>query len=492
MNQRQAYYKRSAFGPASHKAEVSSLVRLLGPWREGSGPLFARLAKALAFGPVGEELGTSVRLPSERALAGALRVSRSTVTAAYDLLKSENQAYARHGDGTYFGDLLESVPPVFGGQQLARMMYAGGEPAGRFQLAMAYMPPSDRLLAAHLPIGTLIAATSRALPGFAPAGLPALRSAIAATYAKRGLPTTEDQVLVTTGAQQALYMISKLYHGARAALEEPSQPGTIDALRANDIAALPLRIDDDGPDVEPLVAANDVRLVFLATYNDPTGVHLSSARRERLLSLARSRALVIVEDESLIDVSTRSTNPPPPLAALAPAADVVQIGSLSKLLWSGMRIGWIRAKPSLVARLAALKAVSDLGTPLLSQALAASLLPQIEELRAERRVFLEPRKKAVRATLARLLPAWKLNAPRGGIGYWVTLPHGNATLFAQAALRHGVNIAPGSAFSVSGECARQLRIPFVLEPAVLEAAIERLADAWASYIAAGYRCEAVS
>ncbi len=479
MNQRQTY-------------TVSRLVRLLGAWRDGSGPLFVRLAKALAFGPLSEELGTSVRLPSERALADALRISRSTVTAAYDLLKSENQAYARHGDGTYFGDLLESVPPLAGGQQLASVMYAGGEPASHFQLAMAYLPPSNRLSRSRLPIGTLIESVSRTAPGYAPAGLPELRSAIAATYGKRGLPTTEDQILVTTGAQQALYMISKLYQGGRAALEEPTHPATIDALRANSITALPLRIDGDGPEIEPLAAANDVRLVFLATYNNPTGIHLSAERRERLLSLMRSRAMVVVEDESLIDVSTRSTNPPPPLAALDPAADVVQVGSLSKLLWSGMRIGWIRAKPSLVARLTALKAVSDLGTPLLSQGLAATLLPHIEELRAERRVFLEPRKKAVRTALARLLPAWRLNAPRGGVGYWVKLPHGNASMFAQAAFRHGVKIAPGSAFSVVGECERYVRIPFVLDPLTLEAAIERLADAWADYVAADYRREAVS
>ena len=483
MNLRQTYYKRPA--------EVSSLVRLLGPWREGSGPLFVRLAKALAFGPVGDELGMSVRLPSERALAGALRISRSTVTAAYDLLKSENQAYARHGDGTYFGDLLESAPPVVSGQQLARMIYAGGEPASRFQLAMAYLPPSERLLRSHVSIGTLVGSASRETPGYAPAGLLALRKAIAAAYEKRGLPTTEDQILVTTGAQQALYMVSKLYQGGRAALEEPSHPATIDALRANNIAALPLPIDGDGPDIEPLVAASDVRLVFLATYNNPTGMHLSPARRERLLALARSRAMVIVEDESLIDVSTRATPPPPPLAALDPEADVVEVGSVSKLLWGGMRIGWLRAKPSLVARLTALKAVSDLGTPLLSQALVASLLPHVDELRAERRVFLEPRKKAVRAALARLLPSWKPNAPRGGVGYWIGLPQGNASMFAQAALRHGVKIAPGSAFSVTGECERNIRIPFVLDPPALEAAIERLAEAWKSYLAADYR-EAVS
>jgi len=487
MNQRQAYYKHSAFGPASHKAEVTSLVRLLGPWREGSGPLFVRLAKALVFGPLGDELGLSVRLPSERALAGALRISRSTVTAAYDLLKSENQVYARHGDGTYFGDLLESAPHVVGGQQLARMIYSGDELSSRFQLAMAYLPPLPRLLRSQLSIGALVGTIGRATSGYAPAGLLALRTAIAAAYAKRGLATTEDQILVTTGAQQALYMMSKLYQGGRAALEEPSPPATIDALRANNVIVSPLRIDDDGPDIGPLDAANDVRLVFLATYNNPTGLHLSTARRERLLSLARSRAMVVVEDESLIDVSTRATNPPPPLAALDAAADVVQVGSLSKLLWGGMRVGWIRAKPSLVARLTALKAVSDLGTPLLSQAVAASLLPHIDELRVERRLFLEPRKKAVRAALTRLLPAWKLNAPRGGVAFWIALPRGNALLFAQVAQRHGVKIVPGSAFSVAGECERHVRIPFVLEPPVLEAAIERLADAWAAYNEADYR-----
>jgi DNA-binding transcriptional MocR family regulator len=163
---------------------------------------------------------------------------------------------------------------------------------------------------------------------------------------------------------------------------------------------------------------------------------------------------------------------------------VLTVGSLSKLFWGGLRIGWIRASEELVARITRLKIMADLGGSVVGQLGAVRLLAEAERVRQARRREMRERLDRLTKLLARHLPSWRWEAPAGGLSLWVELPHGDAGAFAQVAMRHGVAVVPGSLASPTGGCAERLRIPFVLEAAPMKEGVERLARAWAAYAGA--------
>jgi len=170
---------------------------------------------------------------------------------------------------------------------------------------------------------------------------------------------------------------------------------------------------------------------------------------------------------------------PPPLAAYADG--VISVGSLSKSVWGGLRIGWVRAPEPLIARLARLLAVHDLGGNVPAQLAAAELVPRLDELSARQAPARQARHDQLRAELARHLPSWDAPPVPGGQTLWVRLPHGDGTSFAQAALRHRVAILPGSGLDASGQCQGYVRLHFVAQPADLTEAVRRLAEAWRAY-----------
>src|SRR5204863_9300296 len=187
------------------------------------------------------------------------------------------------------------------------------------------------------------------------------------------------------------------------------------------------------------------RLVYLTpTFQNPTGATLPDGARREIARLAGDAHVTIVEDESLVDIALAAP-PPPSLAALAPRAPVVSIGSLSKLCWGGLRVGWVRAPEPVIARLASLKIAADLGSSMLSQVVAVRLLERADEVRRLRRVQVAQQRDALAAALAKHLPDWAWTRPEGGLSIWARLPHGDASEFAQVALRHGVSLLPGAA-----------------------------------------------
>jgi DNA-binding transcriptional MocR family regulator len=208
---------------------------------------------------------------------------------------------------------------------------------------------------------------------------------------------------------------------------------------------------------------------------------LPALRRRRLAAAAATAGVPLVDDEVLADLGFPGEQPPPSLAAYAPDS-VISVGSLSKIVWGGLRIGWIRAPVPVISRLARLRAVHDLGGNVLSQLAAAELVPRLDVLRQRRAAGLHAGYRVLRDELGRRLPDWEVPAVRGGQTLWVRLPSGDGVSFAQAALRHGVAVLPGPGLDASGGSADYLRLHFALEPDVLTEAARRLAEAWASYI----------
>jgi DNA-binding transcriptional MocR family regulator len=178
-------------------------------------------------------------------------------------------------------------------------------------------------------------------------------------------------------------------------------------------------------------------------------------------------------------------NRPISLAGLSSTAPILTIGSLSKLLWPGLRIGWIRAAEPIINHLSRLKAVADMGGSPLAQAIGAALLEHADAVRTRRHQEIVRSLDILCLAMEEMLPAWSWRRPAGGLSFWARLPAGTATEFAQAALLHGVIVVAGSALTSDGTCDDYVRLQFVQDPESITLGVRRLAQAWQSYVGHG-------
>lgn len=466
------------------------LVVALGDWSTGPGPLYRKLADAVGRATADGALLPGQRLPAERRLADALAVSRATVVAAYDELRGRGVLESRQGSGTRVSAGLPAPPSdgrVRGGRANVIFQRMIDGPGGDLiSLTCAAKGGSSAVAEALDEVVREDLSALLADPGYHPRGLPALRAALAAHYTAGGLPTTNEEVLVTTGAHQALVLVTDLYLAPRrgVVIEAPSWPGCIDVFQAAGARLHGVPMDGEGIDAHGLARAlagtAPSLLYVMPTYHNPTGVLMSAARRRRVGELVARYRVPVVEDNAYAGLAGGGPDGavPAPLATSAPdGAEVLTVDSLGKSVWGGLRTGWVRAPRHIVDRLARRKALADLGSPVLDQALAARLVPRIAELTARRSAELTERLDLLEQLLRRHLPDWRWQRPTGGSALWARLPDLDAGTFAQVALRHGVEIVPGSAMDPDGGHDDHLRIPFTFEPEVLVAMVRGLADA---------------
>ena len=335
----------------------------------------------------------------------------------------------------------------------------------------------------------LFLAAARELPrwldhhGYDPLGLPPLRRAIAARFEQRGLPTRPEQILVTNGALHGLDLVIRatLPRGRRALVELPSYPAALDALRGAGARLVPVPMSESGWDVEALVAAARDQVPALAylmpDFHNPTGLVMDAAARRRSLRALHRAGTLTVIDETFAELNLDGIPMPAPAAALAVRPErTVTIGSLSKAVWGGLRIGWIRADPALIHRLVTVRAASDLASPLFEQIVAASTLACLEEILAERREVIRRRRTALAGALDERLPDWSYALPAGGLFLWARLPEPISTGLALEASRRDLQITPGPRFAAAGLLERHVRLPFTLAPWQVERAVEILAE----------------
>ncbi|RKS10218.1 DNA-binding transcriptional MocR family regulator [Nocardiopsis sp. Huas11] len=468
--------------------EVGVLVDHLGAWTAGSGALYRRLADALHGLVVQGTVLTGERLPSERALASALRISRTTVVSAYDALRTEGVLESRQGSGTR---VSASVGPVrsdgWAPGSVANPMYQNLLRETPRVISAACM----RTPALSIVEEAVREVVDRDLPAlmaeesYHPRGLPVLRQAIADHYERQGLPTTPDQIVVTTGAHQAVALISQLYlrKGSPVVTEDPGFAGCLDLMRDQGAAFHPVSLDDQG--IEPNALRRAIvdyaphLLYVMPSYHNPTGRLMSAARRREIGELAARYGTPVLEDSAYTGL--RAENEPPPLAAFAPrGTEVITVESLTKVGWAGLRLGWLRAPAEIAMRLSRRKVLADLGSPLLDQAVAVRLLPRYEELAAARSDQLRESLHRMEALLGEAVPTWRWERPDGGAALWVKLPGVNARAFAQVALCHDVELIPGPMMSASedGRYAEYFRLPFAFDEATARELVWRLGRAW--------------
>jgi DNA-binding transcriptional MocR family regulator len=485
--------KKSHFHKNWTAMEGQALARHLGTWSAGKGPLQQKLARALMQAIRRGIVNPGVRLPSERTLARVLRLSRTTIVAAYDALRESGWLESRTGSGTWVSAKSNTVAASRSATQAGSLadspllaLMTHRDDADIIDFAMGSPLPLRDL---PLDLFKIPEDEHRAMVRDRltyPLGIPALREAVADYYCKRGLPTVSEQILVTNGAQQGLALAAALFvqRGDAVLVEDPMFFGVLDILRVAGarISSLPVGPEGVVPAVlRDRITATAARLVYLTpTFQNPTGSVMPRAARKEVCRIASGLGVSVVDDEVLSELVLDGAQPLP-IAAHGADAPVIAVGSLSKLVWIGLRVGWVRASEPLIERLARLKSAMDMGSPLLTQAIAVRLLGAVEQARRLRRAELRPKRDALAAMLREHLPDWRFRVPAGGAFLWVNLPSRDAREFAQVALRHGVVLVAGPIMSAGEQHAQRIRLPFLATIPTLTAGVRRLAAAWREY-----------
>lgn len=408
------------------------------------------------------------RLPSERALAFELRRSRSTVTRAYDLLETDGYVSRLHGSGTRVALPNAHVPPT------------APEDDTAIDLSIASMDSTPGLYDATVRSLPRLAAL-RGTSGYSLQGLPELRDAVAQRFAQRGLPTSADEIIITSGALNALNLILTAIgrRGERALVEQPTFPHAMESLHLHGYRVVPTPVDVDGWDaahlMEVLLRARPHVAYLIPDFHNPTGATLPQQVRDRIAATARNAGTHLIVDETTAELDIDRGRSPTPLGAFDP--HVITLGSMSKIAWGGMRLGWIRAERKLISRLLAVRPSFELGTALLEQCIAVELLADMPALTSHVRARLLAGRDAVSEGLAGM-GGLTMPATPGGLSAWVDLGAPVSTRLALAAREHGLIVPPGPRFTTGGVLERRLRIPITLTPERTAQAMSRLRAAW--------------
>jgi len=483
------------------------------PDRTSEVPMARQLADHVATLVASGRLAGGSRLPASREAAIALGLSRKTVSAAYQQLAARGLAAGHVGQGTYvlraraapagalraasaraprefaWGGLFARLPPAPAAALALRRCERGGPSPYDFR--------GGRIEPSSLPLADLRWAMGHAFRSRAglqtlaahhdPAGWPPLRREIARLLVRRGISCDAREVAVVNGLQHAIDLTARVLvePGDAVVMEQPGYFGAALAFAARDADVLGVEVDGEGLRTDRLARVlrlRRVKLVYVTpATQSPTGVTMSAARREALLALADEHQVPIFEDD--YDNELRYAGPvQPALKATDPAGQIVHAGTFSKVLFPGLRVGYVVAPRVLLQRLVAARAASDFGSGVVEQAALAGLLATgalDRHLQRARRLY-GRRMAAMLASLRREMPAGtRWTEPRGGHVVWLTLPSGvDADRLHEAALALGVAYARGEVFFADGGGGEHLALSCaaVDEPTIVKG-VGRLARA---------------
>ena len=300
--------------------------------------------------------------------------------------------------------------------------------------------------------------------GFAP-----LREWVAAELCGQGLAVAADQVIITTGSQQGLDLVGKVLidPGSTVAVESPTYLGALQAFAPYEPEFLAIDGDDAGPLPEALEKARGARFVYLLpNYQNPTGRCVPAARRLALVARALELGLPIVEDNPYGDLWFDEP-PPPPLSAAAGDA-AIYLGSFSKVLAPGLRLGYVVAPKALYPKLLQAKQAADLHTPGFNQRVVFEVIKNgflREHVPTIRARYKAHRDAMLAALQAHMPPGCHWKAPVGGMFFWIECPaHIDTTALLPKAVEAGMAYVPGSTFYPHGGHVQTLRLSFVTVP----------------------------
>ena len=407
----------------------AALSQLLGPWIHGKGPLRVRLKGAVENAILDGLIADGTRLPSERGFADACGVSRSTIVSAYDMLEEGGLIERRRGSGSIVRTAA-ALSQMKSRRDAELTALSSGmilqEPEDIVDLTLGWPDLPNEFLPYlnGLTLAEVHGTQCRSI--YAPAGLPSLRERIAQRYCYAGIPTVADNVIVTTGSQQGLSLAASLLvsPGETVAIEQPTFFVALDAFRT-----LGARLRAFSPGfadgtLQQEIAASSFRALYcIPTFQNPTGHVMPETARRNLVNLAREHDVPILEDCAL-EALAFSGSTPRSLAYFDPE-NVISVGSLSKVFWPGMRIGWVRASKSITGPPGTgWQVMQDLGTSVPSQVLALRVLESFDQIASFRRRQLKDNCDFLCLQLVEQLPPWEFESPPVGCVFGCGLPLG--------------------------------------------------------------------
>jgi len=453
----------------------------------GGVPIYRLVADAFAGMIANRELKPGDRLPTSRHLAAELGLHRNTINRVFEELNGRGLVESTVGKGTFVSSTGYLAEPELASGTIPwnalTSSVANAEPLSRFRrlsrfiggedyINLSRMHPSNELIPSELIRRSTDAVIKQhgadALGYGPPQGLSELRHLISIELGRASIPAREEEVIITTGSQQALDLVARMLcdPGDTVLMEEHSYSGAINAFTSIGARIRPLACDEHGPKMNALEAVQQgsiKALYLMPSCSNPTGRTISQQRRQQLLQWSAERGVPIIEDDYGADLDDEGLPP----AMRSGNGDVLYLGTFSKKLAPALRVGFIIAPTALVPRIVALKQSMDLGTSLLQQYVLAefisrgylrSHLRKIQTAYHQRRITLA-------AALRQHLPEGvQLRVPEAGVLMWLRLPDGmNSEELFREALQHGVLVSPGVFHSVSPMAASGVRLTFCAE-----------------------------
>ncbi len=468
--------------------------------RENSTPLYRQIVAQVIARIEEGSLPVGTLLPPERKLAARLNVNRTTVVTAYRDLVATGMVEARVGRGTWVSDAVmdgANPPQPLAWQTLfspaaerlrdpaLRDMLAASQPG---TVAFGTGAPAPEFF----PVDRFRRAMGEALDAYGPelfvygpvqGSLP-LREALVAWMARGGIRTAAEQIVVLHGSQQGLDLMARvlLEPGDAVVVESPTYLGALQVFRGAGARLLPIALDHDGMRMDLLeqaLARHRPKFIYtLPTFQNPTGVTLSLARRHTLLALAARYGVPIVEDDTYSELAY-GDDPPPRLAALDRRGLVIYLSTMSKIFLPGLRLGWLAAPPPVAEAVTLARQSMDVQPNSAMQHILQTFLTRgwLAAHVADLRPAYRERRDAMLAALDRMAPVgmtW--SEPAGGYFIWCHLPSGmRARALAAEAAREGVSFVTGEPFSPSGGERDAIRLNFTgVSPEEITEGIRRL------------------
>jgi DNA-binding transcriptional MocR family regulator len=469
-------------------------------------PIYRQISRQIRDLIVAGRLPAGFRLPPERRLAQALRVSRSTVLVAYQELRADGLIDAHVGRGTTVTALEGSVehgegPPELPWRQLFSAAASGfqdplvgdllrlTERADVIPLSFG-MPAADLLPFDELRElfnETLVENGPAALLHSPAEGLTALRETLARMMAARGVRCSAAEVMVLSGSQQGLDLAARIFldPGDTVVVEQPSFIGALQTFRGARARLIGVPADEHGlrTDVlESALARFRPKLIYtLPTFQNPSGTVMTLERRQQLLALARRFQVPVLEDDPYSELRYEG-EPVPSLRALDPSGDVLYLSTFSKLLFPGMRLGFLVAPRPVVRQFALARQTADLHANTLGQWVLERFVRRgrmAAHVRTVREAYRRRRDTMDEALRAARVPGLTWRRPEGGFYFWCRLPRGVSApgLLARAAAA-GVTYLPGRPCFADEPPAEHIRLNFSHpDEAAIRTGVARLAAA---------------
>ncbi len=447
-------------------------------------PLYRQVYEQIRAGVVSGKMADGERLPATRELAGLLGLNRTTVSAAYDLLIEAGLISGQVGRGSFvthksasvrlnWPQLLNSGPSTAAFVNGSEISFVASRPSELLFPLEDFRRTCQETIASDEAVSILQLGT--------PAGYAPLRHYLLDEARREGAARSGDDVVVTSGCQQALDLLQRtlVSPGDAVAIEDPVYPGLKNAFAAGRARILGIPVGRDGIELEAVARAFKAErprlLVLTSSFQNPTGASVPSSARMALVRLAREHGVILVENDLYGDLRYTGERAPT-LKQLDDTGDTILLRSFSKTAFPGLRVGWMLAPREVARRVAEAKQWCDLHTDQLSQAVLLRFA-ESGRLAAHRARMLDAGRERLAAVLdactRHLSGIASFTKPEGGMNVWVTfgerIDTGDVLARAQ---REGVAYLPGTHFGVDKQHRSSARLSFAgLEPERIEKGI---------------------